>query len=318
MTIPRRRQICLEVTPYYHCITRCVRRSFLCGYDKLTRQNFDHRRSWIEERVLLLSDIFCIDVAGYAILSNHYHVILRIDKVKADKLSDEEVISRWLRIYRGSELARRLNKGEKLSEPELMLLKSSVAGWRDSLSNISRFMGNVNEYIARKANKEDDCTGVFWQSRFKSQAILDLPALVQTLSYVDLNPIRARMAKTPESSKYTSIRRRLHSRNSGLIQFRQKTNACVNSPLQQEHDIPISFKEYLELLDWTGRQLKNEKRGSIELTLPSIASRLGYSSAQWIKTQAPQVNWRQRALGSVEKIKDYCNGIGQQWIWQVS
>lgn len=317
MTIARRRQICLEVTPYYHCITRCVRRSYLCGYDKLTKQNFDHRRGWIENRLLLLAEVFCIDVAGYAILSNHHHLVLKVNKEQADSLPDDQVVARWLRLYRGTDLAQRYHVGESLNDSEQAVLKLTVAQWRDNLSNLSRFMGNLNEYIARKANKEDGCTGVFWQSRFKSQAILDLPALLQTLCYVDLNPVRAKMARTPEQSKYTSVRRRLHHRKSGLLKFESKKRANASVTITRTEHIPIDFKDYLELLDWTGRELKKGKRGAISSSLPSIVTRLGYTPEKWMKTQTPQVSWTQKAIGSVDKIKEYCVEISQKWIWQI-
>lgn len=75
--------------------------------------------------------------------------------------------------------------------------------------------------------------------------------------------------------------------------------------------IPISFKDYLELLDWPGRQLKQDKRGSIDHNTRSIMNRYGFTPDTWLKTQLPQVSWKQKALGSAESIKDYCGAIGQ-------
>ncbi len=321
MTIARRKQICLDVTSVYHCISRCVRRSFLCGYDKLSKKNYDHRRAWIEDRLLLLAEVFCIEIAGYAILSNHYHVVLNVNTDLAESLTDDEVITRWLTLYRGSELAQRYVAGESLNSQELIALGQSVARWRENLRCISRFMGNLNEYIARKANKEDDCKGAFWESRFKLQAVLDLPALLQTVCYVDLNPVRAKMATTPEESKYTSVHRRLRRRNTGLMKFATRLGNQPSTQLSTEltslRTLPISLKQYLELLDWSGRQFKHAKRGSIDQNAPPIMTRLGVTPEQWIKTLTPQVSWKQKALGNTERIRDYCNAIGQQWIWQV-
>ena len=84
MPKPRYTQVSLEATPYYHCISRCVRRAFLCGTDTHTGQNYERRRQWIEDKLLALTDIFALDVCAYAIMSNHYHVVLHIDKNKAD------------------------------------------------------------------------------------------------------------------------------------------------------------------------------------------------------------------------------------------
>jgi hypothetical protein len=166
MTTARHRQIRLDVTPYYHCTTRCVRRSFLCGEDHLSGRNFDHRRGWIEQRLLLLSEAFCIDVAGYAVMSNHYHCVLKVNSAAAESLTDEEVILRWRQVFTGNVLAKRYCDGEELSESEVIVLNQCIKHWRSELTNISRFMGQINEKIARWANKEDNCKGRFWESRF--------------------------------------------------------------------------------------------------------------------------------------------------------
>lgn len=320
MTIARRKQICLGITPYYHCMTRCVRRGFLCGEDAYSGRNFEHRRGWIEERLLLLSQVFCIDIAGYAIMSNHYHVVVRVDTARAEALSTDEVIKRWRRIYKGPEVIQLHLAGLELESEQLEEFNSVVAQWRDNLSNLSRFMGNLNESIARRANKEDDCTGAFWESRFKTQAILDVPALLRTLCYVDLNPVRAKMAKTPESSHHTSVRRRLKFNSSGLLPFQnelpERASAQSLNELPAAAVLPIDFADYLNLLDWTGRELLRSKRGSIDTSAPEIMLRLGYTSQHWMSTQKPRVAWMQKAIGQAESLKKYCAAMGQRWIWQ--
>ena len=85
MTVARRVHFRPDITPWYHCVTRCVRRSFLCGFDKLTGKDLNHRRDWIEKRVLLLADVFCIDVAAYAVMSNHYQLVVRVNTTEADR-----------------------------------------------------------------------------------------------------------------------------------------------------------------------------------------------------------------------------------------
>jgi len=315
MTIARRKQLRLDITPYYHCVTRCVRRAFICGRDKVSGQDFSHRREWIERHLFVLTEVFCIDIAGYAVLSNHYHVVLHVDQEKAKRLSDLEVIQRWHKLYKGPELIRRYLGGETLAEQEIETVRTIIKQWREQLSNISRFMGHLNQTIARRANKEDRCKGRFWESRFKLQAILDLKALLRTLCYVDLNPIRARMAKTPESSLYTSIRRRITTKVSGLMPFAEETDHKLSESNFGFKEIPIGMKDYLSLLDYTGRIIRAGKQGYISPEVPPIMERLGYSVKGWSKIQARSKSRMQRAVGSSVSIKNYCEAIGQRWIW---
>jgi len=205
----RKTQVSIEATPYYHCITRCVRRAFLCGKDSQSGQDFEHRRQWIEDRLLMLAGIFAIDIAAYAILSNHYHVVLHIDQQKAESWSTREICNHWHQLFSGFSLSNRYLSGEPLSSAEDQQLKLKVEEWRQRLMDISWFMRRLNEPIARQANQEDKATGRFWEGRFKSQALLDEKALAACMAYVDLNPIRSRMADTPETSDHTSVKQRI-------------------------------------------------------------------------------------------------------------
>jgi hypothetical protein len=90
MTISRAQQIDLSVTPYYHCVNGCVRRAFLCGVGKHTGISYEHRRGWISDKIKALSKTFAIDVAAYAVMSNHYHIVLRVDQNLAESWNASE------------------------------------------------------------------------------------------------------------------------------------------------------------------------------------------------------------------------------------
>src|SRR5680860_973137 len=154
MPEPRYRQVSIEDTPYYHCISRCVRRAFLCGADPLTGFDFEHRRQWIVDRIKLLSSVFSVDLCAFAILSSHYHVVLRINADEVRQWSDEEVINRWMRIFSGPLLVHQYLANASLSRPELKCVADLVATWRERLSDLSWFMRCINEPIARMANRE--------------------------------------------------------------------------------------------------------------------------------------------------------------------
>ncbi len=134
------------------------------------------------------------DITGFGVISNHYNLVLRGDSGKADALSYDEELDRWLRLYRSTDAVRRYLLGEQFGATALKLVAATLAPYRDHRSNLRRFMGSLNEYVARRANREDDCKGAFWESRFRSQAILDDEALLKVLCYVDLNLVRAKVA----------------------------------------------------------------------------------------------------------------------------
>ena len=114
MTRPRKSLISLVDTPYYHIGSRCVRRTFLCGQDKLSGRCYEHRRQWIVDRVRLLSSVFAIDIGSYAIMSNHYHLVVKLDPDQLTTLSNDDIINRWLCLFKGPILVQRFRAGEAL------------------------------------------------------------------------------------------------------------------------------------------------------------------------------------------------------------
>ncbi|MEZ8081183.1 transposase [Enterovibrio norvegicus] len=284
MTKARSSLISIEATPYYHCVSRCVRRSFLCGYDEQAQQSYEHRRSWIEKRLLALAGAFCIDVCAYAIMSNHYHVVLHINVEKAKTLSNVEVVERWLAFHHGPALVQRFMQGDELSEAETERCNEMIEEWRKRLVSISWFMRLINQHIASEANREDNCTGHFWEGRFKSQALLDEKAVAAAMAYVDLNPVRAAIAEAPETSDYTSVKARIDA-----IESNQKSLAGLfpfaGNPRESMPDgIPFRLMDYLALVDWTGRQERDDKHGHIDNALPSLLERLGFDAKSWLET----------------------------------
>ena len=290
MTRARKEQIDLNQTPYYHCICRCVRRAFLCGEDHLTGKNYDHRKAWIVDRLALLSQVFSFEIASYSIMSNHYHVLLRVDRDTGLNWDDETVAKRWKQLYSWPLLVENYLKGNT-SKAETMKAQEIIQTWRKRLIDIPWFMRCLNEYLGRRANKEDQCTGRFWEGRYKSQALLGDAAVLTCMSYVDLNPIRANMANTPEDSDYTSIQQRINTlqrhnktqnNNPPIAQDNaaQPINVKLMPLVKQSSDrhpnaIGYTLKDYLELIDWVGRSVRNDKRGSIDDKTPPILQRLG-------------------------------------------
>lgn len=310
MPKPRKQQISLDATPYYHCTSRCVRRAFLCGVDHYTGQSYEHRRQWVEDRILLLAEVFAIDVCAYAVMSNHLHVVLHINKAIACNLSDHEVCERWHRLYKGTVLTQKFLLHQSLTEVEREVVQVKLDQWRLHLTDISWFMRALNEPIARKANAEDKCTGKFWEARFTSQALLDEKALAACMVYVDLNPIRAQLAATPETSDYTSIKRRIdtatqqHTQPTTLFPF-------VGNPREpMPSGLPFRLNDYLELVEWSGRIIRDDKRGAISHDLPPILERLSLDTKQWLTLTTQFERHCKSLVGEAEAMRRAANVMG--------
>jgi hypothetical protein len=187
-----------------HCVQRCVRRAFLAGNDPLSGRDYSPRREWIRTRLERLASVFGIDILTYAILSNHLHIVLRNRPDVVSQWSDHEVARRWLSVFPGQRIDEFLGNPTQSSIDALVGDAGRMTEIRLRLSNPSWFMRALAEPIARLANREDQCTGRFWEGRFKAQAITDEAGLLACSMYVDLNPIRAALAATPEQSVHTS------------------------------------------------------------------------------------------------------------------
>jgi len=305
MATPRKQQISLIDTQYYHCVSRCVRRAFLCGEDKTTGVSYEHRRAWVEDKLLALGEIFAIDICAYAVMSNHTHIVLFVDIEQAKSWSTHEVITRWHQLFKGTLITQQYLRGETLIEPLQKMLAETVAVYRQRLMDISWFMRILNETIARKANVEDNCTGRFWEGRFKSQALLDEAALAACMAYVDLNPVRANMAKTPEKSKHTSIQLRIKA----AIHGKQPSNlqAFVGNPKKEmPTGLPFNLQDYIQLVELTGRCIREDKRGYIDNNQQPILNRLNISAENWLILTTQFRKIFHGAVGNSQALTDFC------------
>lgn len=291
MPRPRKAQVNINQTPYYHCISRCVRRAYLCGEDKVDGKNYNHRKQWLVDRIHHLSSVFCVDICAYAVMSNHYHIVIFVDQYRAQRLTARDVLDRWTKIYRGPSIVQRYLEGNALSANERSVLSDLTETYRERLANLSWFMKALNEPIARDANFEDRCTGRFWEGRFKSYALLDEAAVLSAMTYVDLNPIRSNLANSLDESDFTSIQQRLFEYAEQLAESGQESTGNSDHNLHPFLDTEQRCKEspglgyrsedYFALVDWSGRVIRSDKRGSIPKHLPTLLNRIGLSSGQW-------------------------------------
>lgn len=313
----RKSQISLADTPYYHCVSRCVRKAFLCGKDKTTGKCYEHRRQWVENKILFLAQVFSIEVCAYAVMSNHTHIVLCVDEKSASQWTALEVLSRWHKLFKGTLLTQQYVNGEKMTEIEKQTVEDTIAVYRDRLFNISWFMRVLNEDIAREANKEDNCTGRFWEGRFKSQALLDDSALIACMTYVDLNPVRAKLATAAKDSAYTSIRKRLKAAR-GNEQPSSLKPFALNGKIEEKSEINFELKDYLELIEFNSCAVRGERFTEAKSVHLKAFDKLLISEKNWlVMSLCFELTFR-GAVGKIECLRSYSSRQGRHRVTNLS
>ena len=321
MGLPRSQYVREGKVGVYHCTTRCVRRAFLAGFDSHTGRDFSHRKQWIEDRLQFLASIFSVEVTTFSVMSNHYHVTLRIRPDIIDTWSDREVASRWLTLC-----PNRYRSKKKTPEPvqeqvrNLALCSERIAELRNRLCSLSWFMRCINEFIARAANKEDSVKGRFWESRFKCKALLDSAAVTAGMVYIDLNPIRAGIADTPEDSDFTGIQQRIrfrkHPSSSGPTS--KPIPGSWLCPISSDGDgsgiLPMSEEEYFMLVDKSGRLLHSNKPGAIDADLAPILQRIGAKPEAWPETISGFEDRFRLVAGLTDNLRKFADQLGKRWL----
>lgn len=315
MTVARSQLVDTDVTPWYHVISGTVRGALLLG------EGGEDRKQWIENRLEELVSIFAIEVAGFAVLDGHLHVLVHLSPARVAEWSDEEVARRWGRLVppRGKD-RKPLPMSDTWVKQQLADPKF-VEKARKRLANLGWFMKSLKEPLARLANHEDGCRGAFWRSRYKSVAVLDNEALLATCAYIDLNPVAAGIAALPEDSPYTSVHQRVeHCRKKGrladLHAAHQGSVAATTQAagLDDDHWLcPIndaracggervglleglSLGSYLLLVDWTSRLFRRGK-ARVSTEVASILDRLGTTGEMWSETMKQLLATPGKSLG---------------------
>jgi len=321
MTQSRSKQVSLQDTRYYHLISRCVRRAYLCGVDPYNQASYEHRRQWMVDRIRFLSSVFSIDIAAYAVMSNHYHLVIYVDESEANAWSDKEVCQRWCQLYHSQPLVERLLADNCSCQAEVDKAQEIVTKWRMRLADLSWFMRNLNEYIARKSNNEDNCKGRFWEGRFKSQALLDEKAVLACMAYVDLNPIRAQMAHSVNNAQFTSVFERIHDKasdedNKNKLPFTVKPllGFIGNEHEKSPKGIAFSLVDYLRLVEETGKIIRADKRGYLDAQAFPLLKQLGINGDNWLQLAQHFGKQYHQAVGSISELSAFAAHTEKQWV----
>jgi REP element-mobilizing transposase RayT len=308
MTTARKNLVDVSVTRWYHCISRCVRAAFLMG-SEADSGGLD-RKQWIENRLQLLADNFSVSVGGFAVMDNHLHVLCRLDPDQAVAWTDEEVVRRWINIYPPKTLNFDDQKVVDKWIKHESLKPGRAAQLRERLADLGWFMKSLKEPLSRLCNRLDGVKGTFWEARYKSIAILDEEALLATCAYIDLNPVAAGIAETPEKSKHTSIKQRVgHADECGkIVAVKAARRGSVAGskaagnleqnhwlvPIEDRRQLPgkrnrgaregmvgsFSLGSYVLLVEYTGRLFRNGK-ARMSTGVKDVLERLGSNQEFW-------------------------------------
>ena len=242
--------------------------------------------------------MFAIDLFGYAVMSNHYHIVLQLEPSRTDGWSDEDIVDRWMSLRSPNSPDDQDIKAQQ----RFVLLQDTqrLKVLRERLGSLSWLMRFINEPLARLANKEDDCKGRLWEGRFKSQRLLDEHAVLAAMVYVDLNPIRAGVTDDVSHPPHTSMNKRQ------IDPEQSQPMTALNGPYAP---LPFTYTlaDYLELAEWTVATQQHKR--------PSRPNRGPPQSAElWLHHYLPIPGCWQRAIGSFESLRDYAKTLGQVWI----
>ncbi len=313
MGYPRKVVVNEDKVEMFHCWSRCVRRAYLCGKDPVTGDSYEHRREWITNRLSDLADNFGVEVVSFAVMSNHYHLVLKTRPDLSATWTPIEVALRWRAVY-----PKRVKRDGTLVDVELEAVElakdvDKIEIIRKRLSSLSWFHRALNEHIARRANYEDKCTGCFWEGRFKCQKILEPSGIVACSVYVDLNPIRAGAALLPEDSDFTSVKQRVEQR---MPIEMKKSGIQTKVPLLSISEAfggLLSDREYFELVDCTGRLVLEGKKSIPEKMVPLI-ERLGFLKDNWMESSTKITKLFCSFIGGSGALKTQRNELGMAWI----
>lgn len=309
MAQPRSQLVSSEERGTFHCVQRCVRRAWLCGHDGYSGVSYEHRKHWVEERVLLVGSCFAVAIHAYAVMSNHLHLVLEVDPLAPRDWSDDDTARRWVRLFppREADAAAFESKCQAVMSDPVHLNEI-----RRRLGDLSWLMKCLAEPIARRANAEDACKGRFWEGRFKSQVLRDEKALLAAMAYVDLNPIRSGAVSELDLQQHTSVSARIGEARirPELLTDQMMPRAATITPSSPG----LRLRDYLTLVEWTGSQQQAGTHGVACPAAESIIERLERNPNRWLARVDAIGSRYWRVVGDTQDLLDKATQLGQRWL----
>lgn len=300
MATPRYKLVDEENACCYHVASRCVRRAWLCGHDPLTRRDYSHRKSWLVDRMKSLARSFAVELYAFAVMSNHFHIVLHYDPKACESWSDEEVAWRWVEAFPPVEHGEIVEARKAERRALLLDDPDRLEHLRRTLGSLSAFMKHLKQPIARRANLEDECEGHFFEQRFYSGALLSEKALLAAMVYVDLNPVRAGQVRSLIECQDTSVGERLRENDAAALE------EYVGPLVSGLQDSEGATKTLLHVT----------RAVHVRLLEEVVAAETGESEApdrvaRWMARMS-SLRKRQRAYGSRELLRKWTADRGMQ------
>lgn len=281
------RSVGLNASPVYsyHIYSRVV--------DKTCHLENPKFKSWMVDLLKRLSSAYAVKVYGYAMMSNHFHLVIRWTPKQAGEWSDQEVMRRWEIAHpirnNHNDLAVdqayiESTRAQRLSNPEW------IAKAREKLSSVSFFMKDFKMAVSMHINKKTERKGTLWEGRYKLAALKDEYDLKNAMAYVDLNPFAAGVGDRPEASPHSS----LHERSKQAREARKQPNATTTNPAKQRtrtqlnswlhgYKDLISLEDYLNFVDRLARTFRKNKqhlKQGVSAILDRLEEHLQQSASQ--------------------------------------
>ena len=312
----------------YHCWATTLPKLCLCG--KKGKTDCDHRKEWIRDRLVQMSEVFAVEVCGYAINKDRLDVIIRVRPDLAKKWSKEEVARRWKMIHpqdRDRELEFETVKPSKQQIQDLLDDKQQLEECRGRLCDVTWFVRDLCEAVARRMNREEGRKGRVWYGRFRTRQVLDAPAALASCTAIELSPVVAGLTKEIGKGGYSSACDRIAGAKS-------RARAKTRAPRAKDADIwlcpvdatkakgkvpaksafPMTPSDYVKLVEWTGKQIAAKKLDAApSADIAGALSKMGLNPDSWLSFVAGLDDRFTRAVGSPKLMAKEAKRIGKSW-----
>jgi len=213
----------------YHCMSHTVSEVRLddCAKEILRKQLWQ------------VADYCGVQVLAYAIMSNHFHVLVRVP-LKTDAVPDAELLRRHAVLHpRPSKL---LATRMKLVREQLKTGGPLAAAWRKQqlglMGDISPFMKLFKQRFSIWFNRTHERRGTLWSERFKSVLVEGRGNVLVTMAaYIDLNPVRAGAVDDPKDYRFCGYAEAVKGNKSAQTGITSiVTDGQSNKPWRTAHD----------------------------------------------------------------------------------